>query len=66
MRLLLASRTPRAKDCADCGLEDGGVELASLRLCARGPPQAPLSSADSDSARTAAQNEPRGSFGDRF
>eukprot|EP00969_Alexandrium_andersonii_P348808 15422688-Alexandrium_andersonii.AAC.1 len=30
--LLLASHSPRAKDCADCGLEDCGLEFATSRF----------------------------------
>eukprot|EP00969_Alexandrium_andersonii_P275342 12168767-Alexandrium_andersonii.AAC.1 len=62
----LASRAPTAKDCADCGLADCRLELASRQFRGFGPPQAPLSSADSESARNMPQNSPVGSFGDRF
>eukprot|EP00969_Alexandrium_andersonii_P185949 8216060-Alexandrium_andersonii.AAC.1 len=55
----LASRAPIvAKDCADCGLEDCGLELASPRFRALGPPRRLLSWADSESARNTAQNTP--------
>eukprot|EP00969_Alexandrium_andersonii_P257740 11395435-Alexandrium_andersonii.AAC.1 len=55
-----------AKDCADCGLEDCGLGCAISRALNVGPPQALLSSADSESARTVAQNGPRGGFGDQL
>eukprot|EP00969_Alexandrium_andersonii_P146683 6485971-Alexandrium_andersonii.AAC.1 len=40
--LQLASRVPLAKDCADCGLADRGLELASSRFRDLGPPRGPL------------------------
>eukprot|EP00969_Alexandrium_andersonii_P287583 12714143-Alexandrium_andersonii.AAC.1 len=49
-----------------------GLRIGCLRIGARevraasGPPQAPRSSANSDSARNTAQNAPLGSFGGRF
>eukprot|EP00969_Alexandrium_andersonii_P156594 6923251-Alexandrium_andersonii.AAC.1 len=62
----MASRAPIAKDCADCGLADCGLEPATSPFRDFGPPQAPLPSADSESARKAAQNAPLGSFGNQF
>eukprot|EP00969_Alexandrium_andersonii_P041716 1829201-Alexandrium_andersonii.AAC.1 len=40
--LLLGSRAPIAKDCADCGLADCGLELARWRFRALRPPRGPL------------------------
>eukprot|EP00969_Alexandrium_andersonii_P212875 9399888-Alexandrium_andersonii.AAC.1 len=37
-----------AKDCADCGLADCGLEVALPRFRTVGPPEAPFSSADSE------------------
>eukprot|EP00969_Alexandrium_andersonii_P273484 12087442-Alexandrium_andersonii.AAC.1 len=65
MALDLASRAPMAKDSADCGLADCGLEHASWRVCDLGHPRGPLSWADSEVARTAAQNAPVGSFGNQ-
>eukprot|EP00969_Alexandrium_andersonii_P268663 11872488-Alexandrium_andersonii.AAC.1 len=59
----LASRAPRAKACADCGLADCGLEPASWRLRGLGPPRGPLARVDSESARKIVQNTPLGSFG---
>eukprot|EP00969_Alexandrium_andersonii_P328706 14524427-Alexandrium_andersonii.AAC.1 len=44
------------------GLADCGLEPASGRFRAFGPPRGPLSWADSESARKSAQNAPLGSF----
>eukprot|EP00969_Alexandrium_andersonii_P340845 15065366-Alexandrium_andersonii.AAC.1 len=35
--LTLSSRAPRAKDCADCGPEDCGLECAIARFRSFGP-----------------------------
>eukprot|EP00969_Alexandrium_andersonii_P169162 7477846-Alexandrium_andersonii.AAC.1 len=63
----LASAGPRGKDCADWrigGLRIGAPSLRRFRTF--GPPEAPLSWADSESAREMAQNAPLGSFRDQF
>eukprot|EP00969_Alexandrium_andersonii_P000333 15069-Alexandrium_andersonii.AAC.2 len=41
-----------------------GWSLSTSRFRTFGPPQSPLSSADSASTRTTVQNAPLGSFGD--
>eukprot|EP00969_Alexandrium_andersonii_P175250 7750110-Alexandrium_andersonii.AAC.1 len=41
--ILLASRAAIAKACADCGLEDCGLQPASWRFRDLGPPRGPLS-----------------------
>eukprot|EP00969_Alexandrium_andersonii_P176482 7803851-Alexandrium_andersonii.AAC.1 len=58
---VLASRAPRAKDSADCGLR--GSRIGSLRVedFAASDTRSPLSLADSESARETAQNAPLGS-----
>eukprot|EP00969_Alexandrium_andersonii_P253863 11220121-Alexandrium_andersonii.AAC.1 len=48
----LASRAPIAKECADCGLADCGLERATSRFCDFGPRQCSLSWADSESTLT--------------
>eukprot|EP00969_Alexandrium_andersonii_P241848 10680412-Alexandrium_andersonii.AAC.1 len=35
----LAARAQMAKDCADCGVADCGLELANLRFRDLGPPR---------------------------
>eukprot|EP00969_Alexandrium_andersonii_P173568 7673161-Alexandrium_andersonii.AAC.1 len=47
-----------AKDCVDCGLEDCALECAISLFCSIGLPRAPLSFADSESARKVARNAP--------
>eukprot|EP00969_Alexandrium_andersonii_P234648 10359953-Alexandrium_andersonii.AAC.1 len=64
--LCLASDGPRAKDCADCGLADCGLEFRPGRFRAFGPPEAPRSRADSESPRKMPQNAPLGSFRGQF
>eukprot|EP00969_Alexandrium_andersonii_P351304 15435146-Alexandrium_andersonii.AAC.1 len=59
----MASRAPIAKDCADYGLADCGLEHAGWRFRDLGPPRGPRSWADSESARKTAQRAPVGSFG---
>eukprot|EP00969_Alexandrium_andersonii_P188075 8310756-Alexandrium_andersonii.AAC.1 len=56
----------RDRDCADCGLADCGLELARWRFRNLGPPEAPLSWADSESARTNMHNALLGIFGGQF
>eukprot|EP00969_Alexandrium_andersonii_P202340 8940589-Alexandrium_andersonii.AAC.1 len=63
MFAVLASAGPRGKGFADCGLSDCGLKLALRRFRTFGPPEAPLSWADSESTRTTAQNAPLSSFG---
>eukprot|EP00969_Alexandrium_andersonii_P070679 3119732-Alexandrium_andersonii.AAC.1 len=62
----LASRTPIAKDCADCALADCTLEFVTDRCRDLGSPRLPTSSADSESVREAALNAPLGSFGGQF
>eukprot|EP00969_Alexandrium_andersonii_P355852 15445331-Alexandrium_andersonii.AAC.1 len=58
LRAVPGSRAPGAKDCAECGSADCGLELATLRFRDFGPPRAPLSLADSEFPRKAARNAP--------
>eukprot|EP00969_Alexandrium_andersonii_P199238 8798080-Alexandrium_andersonii.AAC.1 len=62
----MASHAPRAKDCADCGLADCGLESATSRFRDFGPPRSLISSVDLESARKMPQNAPLGSFGGQF
>eukprot|EP00969_Alexandrium_andersonii_P004519 194797-Alexandrium_andersonii.AAC.1 len=54
----LGSGAPTANDRADCGLEDCTSEPATSRFRGFGLSRSQFSSADSDSARTTAQNAP--------
>eukprot|EP00969_Alexandrium_andersonii_P165347 7307429-Alexandrium_andersonii.AAC.1 len=59
----LASRAPRAKDCADCGLADCGLESVTLRVRDFGPPSRPsFVGRFGLCARNAAECNPLGSF----
>eukprot|EP00969_Alexandrium_andersonii_P127069 5616917-Alexandrium_andersonii.AAC.1 len=53
---VLASRAAIAKDSADCGLADCGLDPVLWRFRDLGPPRGLLSWAGSESARTTAQN----------
>eukprot|EP00969_Alexandrium_andersonii_P146687 6486112-Alexandrium_andersonii.AAC.1 len=64
-RYSLASRAGIAKDCADCGLADGGWGFVMLRCCDFGSPRSSILLADSESARKIAQNAPLVSFEDQ-
>eukprot|EP00969_Alexandrium_andersonii_P038205 1674173-Alexandrium_andersonii.AAC.1 len=62
----VASRTPIAKECADFGLEDCGLECALCQCRCLGPPRSTYSLADLDSAQEKAQNAPVGSSRGQF
>eukprot|EP00969_Alexandrium_andersonii_P082370 3630321-Alexandrium_andersonii.AAC.1 len=60
MLLLLASRTPRAKDCADCGLADCGFGARYVAISRPRTPSSPVSTGGFGiSARNGAERTPR-------